>query len=548
MGEIKMRKTLKHLFGTTVVALLGVSTLSACSSSQSGAKAPKQELTWMTTSEIQTMDPSKMVDTTGSEQASNVFEGLNRLNKAGKVVSGVATKTNQSKDGLTWTFTLRKNAKWSNGDPVTAEDFVYSLRRTLDPKTQSQQQNEWSNVVNADDVLAGKKAPSTLGVEAKGKYELVVHLKHPVPYFKALSVGWNPQNKHVVEKFGKKYGTASKYMVYNGPFVQKGWTGSSLNWKLEKNDQYWDKDKVKLQTVNYSVQKTPSTDYNLYQANKLDGAYLDVQASKRLKGQSGYTVYKLDRTEYLTFNVSKHPELANVDFRRAVSMALNRAQLAKTVGGANTVARTFAGPNEYVDGKNFDQYVESKNPANKYMNYNPTGAKKLYDRALKELGKNKLAFTLMGDDDDVSKKVLEFVQSQLEDTFGKKVDVTVRSMPKTTRVKKMLNGDFEAVFTGLTSGYLDPNSQLHTMMTGQSYNFGKWSNKDFDKYMNNSDKELNPTKRLEDLYNAERVLTDQQGLTPLFHDGQAWMVRPSVKNVEFLGGNFSFKDASVSNN
>lgn len=219
-----MRKTLKHLFGTTVVALLGVSTLSACSSSKSGAKAPKQELTWMTTSEIQTMDPSKMVDTTGSEQASNVFEGLNRLNKAGKVVSGVATKTNQSKDGLTWTFTLRKNAKWSNGDPVTAEDFVYSLRRTLDPKTQSQQQNEWSNVVNADDVLAGKKAPSTLGVEAKGKYELVVHLKHPVPYFKALSVGWNPQNKHVVEKFGKKYGTASKYMVYNGPFVQKGWT------------------------------------------------------------------------------------------------------------------------------------------------------------------------------------------------------------------------------------------------------------------------------------------------------------------------------------
>src|SRR5699024_8451542 len=106
-----------------------------------------------------------------------------------KVVSGLATKTNQSKDGLTCTFTVRKIAKWSNGDPVTAEDFVYSLRLTLDPKTKSQQQNEWSYVVNADDVVAEKKAPSTLAVEAKGKYELVVHLKHPVPYFKALSVG-----------------------------------------------------------------------------------------------------------------------------------------------------------------------------------------------------------------------------------------------------------------------------------------------------------------------------------------------------------------------
>ena len=539
-----MKKWVKLVGSSMAMAGVVVGT-SACSNS-STSQSYSKSLSWMTTSEIQTLDQNKMVDTTSSEQADNVFEGLNRLDNQGKIKPGVATKSTASKDGKTWTFTLRKNAKWSNGDPVVAEDFVYSLQRMLDPRTRSQQQNIYQAVKNADAVVAGKVSPQKLGVEAKGKHTLVVHLTHPVPYFKMMTAStWDPVNKKAVQKYGKKYGTASKYMVYNGPFVSTGWTGTNLSWKLKKNNYYWDKKNVKLDTVNYSVQKTPSTDYNLYQSGKLDGAFLDTQASKQLKNQKGYRVFNLDRTEYLTYSLTNNKDLANANLRRAVSMALNRKVLAATVGGANTPATTFTGPQEMVNGKNFNKYFAQTNATSQYTNYDKKAAQKLYAQALKELGKSKVEFTLAGDDDDVSKKVMEYVQSQLESTFGKKMVVNVKSMPKTTRVSNMLNGKYDVDFTGLTTSYNDPNSMLTTMKTGENYNFGKWSNKKFDQYLDASNDEMNPQKRLADLVKAEETLDNEQPLTPLYHDGQAWMVRENVHNLGFTAGNFNFRDTYV---
>lgn len=534
-------------FNKLLVTFSAALTLSACANTQSSKKdeTKKQSLSWMTTSEVQTLDQSKMVDTTSDEQAENVFEGLYRVNENGQVTPGVAKSSKVSKDGLTWTFYLRKNAKWSNGEPVTAKDFVYSLRRTLDPKTQSQKQNYFQAVKNSEAVQKGRKSPSALGVEAKNKTTLVVHLTHPVPYFKKLV--WRPENQKAVEKYGKKYGTASKYMVYNGPFVSKGWSGSNLNWKLVKNSQYWDAKSVKLHQVNYTVVKTPSTDYTLYQSGKLDGAYLDTQASKQLKNQPAYRVFKLDRTEYLTFNVAKNNLLQNADFRRAVSMALDRASLAKTVGGANEVATTFVGPQESVNGQNFNNYAGQTLKNQDFTSYNQTKAKQYLSKALKSLNKNKVSFTLAGDDDDVSKKVMEYVQSQLETVFKNKVTVNVSSMPKTTRVSKMLNGDYEVDFTGLTPDYADPYATLSVMRSNENYNFGKWKNADYDKAVNNSGKEMNAQKRLNYLLKAVQVMNDEQPLTPLYHDGQAWLVRKNVHNLSFNMGSFSFRNAYVTN-
>lgn len=540
----------KKWFKLMKFSLLTMSTaavLAACSQGQASSKPNyRKSLSWMTTSEIQTLDPSKIVDTTGSEQANNVFEGLNRLDNKGKVVPGVATKSEVSNNGLTWTFTLRKNARWSNGDPVTANDFVFALRRTADPKTASQQQNDYQAVKNDLAVVAGKKQPSALGVEAKGAHTLVVHLTHPVPYFKTLvASNWKPEDPKTVAKYGKKYGTASKYMVYNGPYVHTGWTGANLSWQLKKNKYYWDRKAVKLQTVNYSVQKTPSTDYNLYQSNKLDGAYLDTQASKQLRGQNGYRVFNLDRTEYLTYNVSKNKALANTDLRRALSLALDRKELANTVGGANTVATTFTGPQEAVEGKNFNRYFAKEKATSKYVSLNRREAKKLFRTALKQLHQNKVTLTLAGDDDDVSKKVTEFVQSQLEETFGKQFQVRVSNLPKTTRVSNMLNGKYDLDYTGLTTNYNDPFAMLNTMMTGENYNFGKWSSKQFDQAMNKSSLAKKSSERLKQLLKAEKTLDDEQPLSPLYHDGQAWMVKSNVHNLGFTGGSFNFRDTYV---
>lgn len=526
----------------TGVLAVTAAVLSACGSNNSQSK---QNLTWMTSSEIQTMDPSKMIDTTSDEQALNTMEGLNRLGKNGKILPGIATKSTVSKNGLTWTFKLRKNAKWSNGDPVTAQDFVFSLQRTLDPKTGSQQQMEWGNVKNATAITLGKKKPRSLGVQAQGKHKLVVHLTAPVPYFKSLTASvWYPQDAKIVQKFGKKYGTASKYMVYDGAFVQKGWTGSNLTWKLVKNNHYWDKKAVKLDQVNYSVIKTPSTDYNLYQDGKLDGALLDTQGSKQLKGRKGYQIFKLDRTEYLDFNIPKSKLFANPNFRRAVSLAINRKELASTTGAGNVPANNYAGQTEAIGSTNFVQFMNNQSQ-NRFTEFAPQRAKRLFKLALKQSKMKKASFTLMGDDDDDSKKVTEFVQSALKDAFGNQIDISVESLPKMTRIKRLKSGNYQACFSGMSSDYNDPNCMLSQLTSDASYNDAHWQNKQYDHLIALSQKENNGEKRLQTLARAQNILNADQGIVPLYYDGQAWLVRPNVKNLLFTGTYFDFKNVSV---
>ena len=237
------------------VALASTFVLAACGSKTSSAK--KSTVNFMESSEIPTMDTSKVTDVVGMTQLSNSEEGIYRLGKNSSVHNALATSTKESKDGKTWTFTLRKNAKWSNGDKVTAQDFVYSWQRTVNPKTASEYAYLFSGIKNADKISAGKANYKTLGIKADGKYKLTVTLDRPIPYFKLL-MGFCiffPQDQKVVEKYGSKYGTASNKLVYDGPYKQVGWTGTNLKWKLVKNPQYWNKKNVKMDTINYQVVK-----------------------------------------------------------------------------------------------------------------------------------------------------------------------------------------------------------------------------------------------------------------------------------------------------
>lgn len=534
------------LFAAGATVLIAGSTLAACSN-KSSSSGTKQTLNWMTKSELQTLDLSKVTDATSLDQINNSMEGLYRLGKNSKVENALATKTEVSKDGKVWHFTLRKNAKWSNGDPVTAKDFVYSWRRTVDPKTASQYAYLFSGVKNADDVVAGKKKVETLGVKADDNQHLTVTLDRRIPYFKLL-MGFGvffPQNEHAVEKYGKNYGTSSKTMVYNGPFVSKGWTGSNLSWKLVKNKDYWDKSKVKLSKINYSVQKTPSTDYNLYQSGKLDVALLAPQATKQLKNQSGYTIRPASSTQYLQLN-EKNKLFQNTDFRRALSLSVNRKALASAVGGANKPVTTFS-PNSMteVNGKDYTELVKTAE-TDKLMTYNPTLAKSYWKKAQKALGQSKVNFTLLTYDDDDAKKAGEYLQSTIESNL-KGVNVRVNSLPKKTALVRGQNGNFDALLMGWQADFTDPISFLDLNTSNASYNWGKWANKEYDKYVAASKTTGNENTRFEDLAKAERVLLTEQGVVPLYQPAEAWMVRPTVKGVVYngAGANYNFKYAYV---
>jgi oligopeptide transport system substrate-binding protein len=475
------------------------------------------------------------------------MEGLYRLGKNSKLEKALATSEKVSKDGKTYTYTLRKS-KWSDGSELTAKDFVYSWRRTVDPKTASQYSYLFSGIKNADAIVAGKKKPETLGIKAVGKYKLVITLERRIAYFDKLMgfVVFFPQSEKAVTKYGSKYGTASKYMLYNGPFKQTGWTGSNLSWKMVKNPYYWDKKNVKLDTITWSVQKTPSTSYNLYQSNKLDYTGLDASQTKQLKNQKGYVTLNQGATFYLQFNIAKNKYLANTNIRKALSLAVDRKGLTSSLGGNSVPANTLT-PTQLTDvnGEDYTKRISKSAESFYPASTNKKEAVKYLNRGLKELGVSKFSFKILSDDTDSGKKTTEFLQSTFESTFGNKVSVSVQNLPFKTRLSRSTSGNFDVVVSGWSADFADPISFLDLFTSTNPENNGKWKNTSYDKLIADSKTTASTSKRWDDLTKAEDILLNNVGVAPLYYSTSAALIRPTVKDVYQNRGTWNFKDTYI---
>ena len=530
------------------VALASTFVLAACGSKTSDS-AKKQSVNFMVASEIPTMDTSKATDTIGLTQLANTEEGLYRLGKNSSVHNALATKTVVSKDKKTYTFTLRKNAKWSNGDKVTAKDFVYSWQRTVNPKTASEYAYLFSGIKNADKIAAGKANYKTLGIKADGDYKLTVTLDRPVPYFKLL-MGFAlffPQNQKAVEKYGSKYGTASNKLVYNGPYKSVGWTGTNLKWKLVKNPQYWNKKHIKMDTINYQVVKDSSTALNLYNSKKLDVTTITGSQVAQYKNNKAYKLRKEASTFYLQLN-EKRSYFKNKKIRQAVSMSIDRNQLTSKVladGSQNPLGYVSAGLAENPKtGQDFAKEAQVKSA----VTQNLTQAKKLLKEGLKEEGMSSLKFTLMADDTPAGKATNEFLQSQIE-KLGSNVKVTVQNIPFKTRLTNSTNGKFDAVVTGWGADFADPISFLQLFVTGNSNNNGSWSNKEYDKLIKASSTTdaNNEEKRWDDMVKAEKILMKDQGIVPIYQQAasQLWNTKLKGEVYNTSGINFDYSGLNL---
>ncbi|MFC6205905.1 peptide ABC transporter substrate-binding protein [Levilactobacillus tongjiangensis] len=537
---------------TRIVKLGAVATfatvlLAACgTSSSSSSQAKDQTLTWMENSALPTMDISKAVDNVSAETLNNTGEGLLRVGKKSSLHPGVAKSYSKSKDGKTYTFNLRKS-KWSNGDPVTAKDFVYSWQRTVNPKTASEYAYLFADVENANAIMKSKKAVSTLGVKAVGKYQFVVHLTHPVSYFPNLVAGTTffPQDQKVVEKYGKQYAGNAQQNVYNGPFKLTYWTGTSDNWTLTKNASYWNAKRVKLHHVKFEAVKDPQTALSQYQSGKLDAIYLSGQQPKNYKNSKEYVSRTSARATYIEVNQRKDTMMKNKKTRQALSLAINRQQFTNKVMDDGSVAPTGLVTDGLASYKGKDFAASAKVPAGTSQNLKK--AKRLWQEALKETGRKSYSMTLTADDTAAGKNSTEFVQSQWAKLPGLKV--TNANVPYKTVLARCASGDFDSIVTAWGADFADPITFLQLFTTGNSYNEGKWSNKSYDRLIKAATgSDANRAgQRWQDLIKAQKVLLNDQGIIPFYQNGKPQLVKSSVKGVVYfpVGANWDFSRAYI---
>ena len=530
---------LKKLFVANVLALFSTVILVGCGSTSSQKSAPKGTVRISAKDIISTMDPSLNTDVIGAQNLNNTMEGLYRF-KGKNIKPALATNlAKPTNNGLTYTFKLRPNAKWSNGDPITASDFVYSWRRTVDPKTKSTYSYIFEGIANAKDISAGKKPVNSLGIKALNKHTLQVDLEKPVPYFNTLltSPTFFPQNKKVITKWGKKYGTNSQALVSNGPFKLVKWNSPDNSWTEVKNDKYWDAKDVKVQKLQYQVVKDASTALNLYQSNKLDRVLLTGDSAKQMKNAKDYKIQKESTTFYVAPNIKKVALFNNTKIRQALSMSVNRQQLTKKVLGDGKVASlsTFPAKMTFNPETKVDFAKETQASAVATNSYNPTKAKQLWQEGLSETNNKgkKFSFTLLGDDSDVAKKQAEFLQNQFEKLPGLKINVT--NVPFKSRLARAKSGDFDLLVTGWSADFPDPITFLTLFNTDSSNNDGKWSNTEYDNLVNKSLNEdaNNPMARWQDMKAAQNLSNREVPAIPLYQNGEAWLTKSRVKNLDY---------------
>jgi len=557
-----MKKSKNLIFMTILVAFVFI--VSACSSDTKDSSEKKgnggkddKVLNLIETAEIPTGDPALATDYASFLVLGQTMEGLYTLDKNDKPVPTIANGDPKvSKDGKEYIFKLREDAKWSNGDPVTAKDFVYAWRRAVDPATGSEYAYMFSDVIkNATDIMNSKAKPEELGAEATDDHTLKITLEHPVPYLDSLLAfgTYLPVNEKFVEEKGNKFGTNSDNMISNGPFVLKNWDGSGLTWNYEKNDSYYDKDKVSLEKVNVQVAKTPNTAVNLYNTGKVDRtAALSAEYAKQYQNNKDASTFEEGSSWYLKFNQKrdgKDTPLANKNIRKAIAMAFDKQGYVDTVLSNGSVPTGGLVPRGLAkDPKSGKDFREASGDL---ISYDVDKAKEYWKKGLKELGVKELTLDYLSDDTETAKKTGEYFQNQLETNLeGLKLNLS--NIPFKVRIDKTQKQDYDIVMHGWSPDYLDPMTFLDLLVTDGGNNQASISNKKYDQLIQDAKVKYanDPEKRWETMLEAEKILVQEDtAIAPIYQRGRLVLKQPYVKNFEehLFGSDYTLKNVKIEN-
>ncbi|MAF90655.1 MAG: peptide ABC transporter substrate-binding protein [Bdellovibrionota bacterium] len=516
---------MKHFL---VISLLIVSSLLA-SPSFAAFEKEKKEIKIYIRQEPPDLNAMKATDAVSFQVLGHVMEGLTTFDKRGRLTAGVAEKWDITPTEAT--FHLRKNAKWSDGKPVTAKDFVFAWRNVVNPKTASQYAFIMYTVKNGEAISKGKMPLNKLGVTAVNDHTLKVELERPTGYFLGMTsfATFYPAREDIVKKFGDKYASEYNHAVYNGPFKLTKWVhGASL--RMDKNEHYWNSAKIYLNAIDIPyIVEDQNTIFNLFKDKKI--AYADglgpdsiknsLKEKYRLKNFAEGVVF------YHEFNHRKGKPTANLNLRKAIAHAFDNRELVNKVIGRPGYKPSDSLFPEFLKGEK-DSFIKEHPPV--AFKVDTKLAKSYLEKARKELGGKIPALVLLCDDAENSAKQAQYFQQQMKERLGLEIKIDKQIFKQ--RLAKMTAGEFDLVAAGWGPDYDDIMTFGDLMASWNENNRGKFKSADYDAMVRKAQNSADPKVRMEAFAQMQKILHDEVAIVPHYERGLVYIQNNQLRGLQ----------------
>ena len=558
----------KRVLACLLAAVMTAGLLAGCGGDEKsgGGGSSEQVLNISANSVVVGLNP--LVNTTAPDNIAHnmIYDPLIRDRSAkdntDEIVPAAAESWDVSEDGLTYTFHMNPDAKWSDGSKVTANDFEFTFKQMADPNTAAT--NAWlfdGVIVNFSEALYNNgKTPDEIGVKALDEETLEIQLVHPASYFLQLVAGSAyPVNQAKYEEYGSEYGTAPDKTVYNGPLKVTSWN-QNTEMVLEKNDQYWGQEDMQLDKVNYKVIQESSTAVQAFINGELDVVGTsDTNWGKTITaaGDSQEMTVPSSAPDFFMFNL-KNEYLSNTKIRQALSIAFDRQEMVDTLRDGMSVPIYSMMPDTMkVGDKTYTELVDGKNYFVTQMQEEYTDPKALLQEGLAELGKSTdpsqmtIRYASRGTT-ELSKKIGEWMKQVWEEKLG--INVQIDMMEWNIMWDKIDAGDYDIACGGWGPYYNEPSALLQLFEPVNGYfNADKtgWNNEDSQKFTEllNQAKDVVDDKEKAEIYlQAEQLVVGNALIAPMYLEASPTYVKNYVKNYYVTtNGLVDFSQVSVEN-
>ena len=522
---MKTGKTVKVLLALTTAAGM----LAGC-----GSKTDSDTFRFANDTDIVGMDSTVVDDAMSFNAITAITDGLTTVDVKGNTIPGIAKSWDVSNNGLTYTFHLR-DAKWANGDDVTAQDFVYSWHRIIKNAGNYAYMlgSEGASIKNADSLInlgttATDEQLNTLGIKATDDKTVVVDLEKNVPYFVGLMSFpcYFPQNQKFVEKCGKNYATKPEYILGNGAYKMTKWIKGNKA-TFTKNDKYYDAKSVKTKNLEMYLVQDPKTAAQNFDNGKVDYATINSTLVDKYKGKDTFKAIREGYLAYLICNF-KADTTANKNLRHALSYAINRKDLCDNILKDGSQPATGFVPAQLCKSPSGKDFREE---SGKYVDYDVKKAQEYLDAAKKELGTDTITVDLLyGTDESPMDTFAEYLQGSFTKLKGLKVNM-VATVKKDRIYNREASGNFQIACTRWAPDYADPTTFLNVLTSTNSNNYGKWENAQYNSLLKQAQNETDVNKRWNELLEAEKVMMDDMPNIPVVQTGTAALQAKNVKGL-----------------